>query len=190
MSGKLADFILFQVAWFACVLGAAHGRAALGISIALACVAWHLLTVADSLRQLLLLLVVGLLGTVVDALLMRLGATSYGAAVGPWPDFLAPAWITTLWIAFATLLRQTLSWLHGRPLLAALLGLVGGPLSSLAGVRSGALGWHAEPTFSPLVLGLSWALMTPLLIWLAQQRPFAGQPKSDCETRRCAPETS
>ena len=59
-----------------------------------------------------------------------------------------------------------LRWLWNRPGLAALLGLVGGPLAWWAGDRLGALDLVA-PGFSLCVIGLGWAALMPILLALA-----------------------
>lgn len=172
----VALFCLFQAAWFACVLGAAHDRAGLGI---LAVAAAVLVTWSLSDRrgvEVLLTLLAVLLGLAWDTLMLRAGWVRY-ASPGPGPLSLwAPAWILALWALFATLLRGPLSWLHGRPLLAAVLGGVGGPLSYLAAVRLGA-GSFQDTTQAMLILAAGWAVMTPVLTETARRLSATG-PKA------------
>ncbi len=156
----LAWFALFQAAWFACVLGAAHGRSGWGVLAVAAVVAltWAASNArADELRLTALALLMGLAW---DTALLQLGLLAY-ASPGPLPS-LAPLWILALWALFATLLRGPLAWLQGRPLLAAALGAVGGPLSYLAAVRLGA-GSFPDGSRALLVLALGWSVMTPAL---------------------------
>ena len=156
----VALFCLFQAAWLACVLGAAHDRAGLGF---LAVVAAVLVTWCLSDRpglEIVLTVLAVLLGLAWDTVMLRAGWVRY-ASPGPL-SLWAPAWILALWALFATLLRGPLSWLHGRPLLAAALGAIGGPLSYLAAVRLGA-GSFPDPTQALLILAAGWAVMTPVL---------------------------
>jgi hypothetical protein len=83
---------------------------------------------------------------------------------------MAPAWILALWVTFALTFSQSLRYLQSRLWLAALLGLLGGPLAYLGAAR----GWHvvtfAEPAWRGLLaLALGWALATPALAWLARR---------------------
>jgi hypothetical protein len=161
-----AGFVLFQAAWFACVVGAARGQAALGIVAVVAVVAilvaWSTRRAAD-----LWLVVLALaLGAVWDSLLIRTGVIEY-ASPGPLPGW-APAWILALWALFAPMLREPMRWLHGRPLLAAPFGAVGGVLSYVAAQRLGACVFP-DPALALLVLGAGWALIVPLLLAAAQR---------------------
>lgn len=66
------------------------------------------------------------------------------------------------------LTAASLRWLQPRPLLAAVLGLVGGPLAWYAGARLGALELP-DPSLALSVLGAGWAALMPLLLWLASR---------------------
>jgi hypothetical protein len=72
-----------------------------------------------------------------------------------------------LWINFATLVNVSLKWLHGRYLLAALPGAVGGPAACYGGAQLGAtrgvLGIR-----SGLVLVVAWSGAVPAIFWMAQ----------------------
>jgi len=162
----IVQFCLFQAAWFACVLGAAHGRVAAGLMAVAAVVLLHLAMSPARAAYLTLTVLAMLVGLVWDSWMVRQGWVQY-ASPGPLPH-LAPIWILALWALFATLLRGPLSWLHGRPLLAALLGGVGGPLSYLAAVRLGA-GSFPDPASALAALGAGWAVMTPVLVESARR---------------------
>jgi hypothetical protein len=168
-----AGFVLFQAAWFACVIGAARGQVALGIAAVVAVVAillaWSTRPGVD-LRLVLLALVIG---AVWDSLLALTGVVEY-ASPGPLPDW-APVWILALWALFAPMLREPMCWLHGRPVLAALLGAVGGPLSYAAAERLGACAFP-DPVLAIVVLGAGWALFVPLLLVAAQRLERAAAP--------------
>lgn len=158
-------FVLFQAAWFVCVLGAARGTPGLGIGAVAAVVgvllAWSTDRRAD-VRLLLLALVVGALW---DGLLARSGVAVYAS---PQPQLgTAPAWILAMWALLAPMLREPMRWLHGRPWLAALFGGVGGPLSYAAAQRLGACEFP-DPTVAWLALAAGWAVITPLLLAAAQ----------------------
>jgi hypothetical protein len=80
-----------------------------------------------------------------------------------------PLWVFVIWLQFATLFRYALHWLSGRYLLASLFGMVGGPLAYWGGSRLGAAVLGKEPVWSLLSLALTWAMVTPGLLWLSDQ---------------------
>ena len=178
-------FVLVQGAWLACVLGAASGQAgpaALGVAAAVAVVA-VLVAWSDARgAELRLIALAVVIGIVWDSLLVRTGVVVY-ASPGPLPGW-APVWILALWALFAPMLREPLRWLHGRPLLAALFGGIGGALSYDAARRLGACRFP-DPDLAWTVLGIGWALIVPLLL-LAAQRLVpapAASPASGREVR-------
>lgn len=166
----LINLTLYQVGWFACVLGAAAGRPRAGAVLALAMVVVHLALVADRATETRLVLASGALGLALDSLQLNLGVFRYpsGTLVGG----LAPLWIVALWMQFATLLHFGLRWMAGRYLLASLLGFLGGPLSFWGGERLGAIEFASPAAY--LALACVWAIAMPALVWLGdryQPRP-------------------
>ncbi len=160
----LALLVLSQLGWFACVLGAAQGRLALGLPLAGACLAAMLWVSSAPARDAVLVVLAVAVGGVWDTWLGAAGIVVY-ASPGPVAG-VAPAWILMLWALLGALLREPLAWLHRRTLLAVLLGGVGGALSYLGAVRLGA-GLLPEVTRALYTLALGWAVMTPLLLRLA-----------------------
>ncbi|MDQ6648356.1 MAG: DUF2878 domain-containing protein [Pseudomonadota bacterium] len=175
------SLIGYQLVWFAAVIGAAHGLAWPGV-VGLLIYASIQLVLARNIRVDLSLAATAIvLGFLLDGGLIRTGLASYAA---PWPSpALAPAWILALWAAFAMTFTQSLTWLQTRLWLAALMGLIGGPLAYLGAARA----WHvvvfAPPAWRGLLwLGVGWALATPLLAWLAQ-RGIAGKSATQAVLR-------
>ena len=166
LAGVVANLVGFELAWFACVLGAAHGWPGAGVAVAAVVIGLYLGLSALPARDGALILAAAVAGLVWDSLMIQLGWIVY-AEPGPLPT-LAPLWILALWALFAITLRVPLRWLHTRPVLAALLGAIGGPLSYLAAARLGACRF-AEPTAAVLALALGWAAITPLLLALAHR---------------------
>ena len=161
-----AVFVLFQTAWFACVVGAARGDPRVGVAVAAAVIA-TLVALSDEraveLRLVALALAVGLLW---DSMLLRLGLVNY-ASPGPLAD-VAPLWILALWALFAPMLREPMRWLHRRPALAVLFGALGGPLSYAAAERLGACSFP-DRGLALTVLGVGWGVVVPLLLAAAQR---------------------
>jgi hypothetical protein len=161
----VATVVAFQGAWFACVLGAAHGWPWAGVALALLVIV-GLIVCGDKPHVDALLIAVALaIGLAWDSALLRLGWIAY-AAPGSLPG-LAPAWILVLWALFAVTLREPMRALHRRLPLAAVLGAIGGPLSYLAAARLGAC-TLLRPDAALLALALAWAVITPLLLALAR----------------------
>ena len=161
----LINLALYQVGWFACVLGAANGRAWAGAGVALLLAAVHLTLVRDRARESRLLLAAAGLGLSLDSLQLNLGFFVYPS--GTPVAGLAPPWIIALWIQFATLLHFGLRWLSGRYALAAALGFLGGPLSFWGGERIGAIEFTSSAGY--LALACVWALAMPALVWLGDR---------------------
>ncbi|MDQ6619440.1 MAG: DUF2878 domain-containing protein [Pseudomonadota bacterium] len=160
------NFAAFQLAWFACVAGAARGTPWLGVFVAMAAVAAHASISARPRRELVLVLVAIAFGAVYDSSIAALGWITYNS--GEFVPGIAPHWILALWALFATTLNVSLRWLRGRRVAAALVGAVAGPLSYYAGERLGAL-VLVEPVAATLALAVGWAIFTPVLIEIAQR---------------------
>ena len=165
MARILLNAGLFQAAWFAAVLGASYERAWLGPLILLPVLAVNLTMASDRGSELKLWAVAGILGLLFDTALVAAGVFAPRHRFFPHP--FSPPWMIGLWLNFAATLNQSLGWLHGRPLLAALFGAIGGPLAYYGGARLGAT--EAIPGVDGLlVLAIGWGVMTPLLFKLAK----------------------
>ena len=162
---KIINVVLYQIGWFSCVLGAAWGYPFLGSLLALLLIAIHLLLAEARKAEMKLMICACLLGVVIDSSQQALGVFSFKTDPA-WPLWL-PLWIFVIWTQFATMFRFALYWLSGRYLLAALFGLLGGPLAYWGGVRLGAAEFGESILFSVITLALVWALVTPLLFWLS-----------------------
>lgn len=161
-----ANFLAFQIGWFACVLGGAHGLPWVGTGIALVIVAWHLTRAARPKQELLLVLSAAAIGALFDTLLIWLGWFTYSS--GTLIAGTAPHWMVALWMLFATTLNLSLAWLKRHLFVAALFGVIGGPLAYLGGEKLGALNFES-PNAGLIALAIGWALLTPLLAIIAQR---------------------
>jgi len=160
----VANFLTFQLGWFSCVLGAAHGLPWLGPLVVLAVVFLHLFLSSRPMHELRLIAAAMMLGLMIDSLLLASGWLQYPN--GAWLAGFAPYWIVAMWALFATTLNVSMRWLRGRTGLAALLGSIGGPLSYVAGQKMGAISFP-EPTYALMALSATWGLAMPLLTTLA-----------------------
>ena len=161
---KIINVVLYQIGWFSCVLGAAHGFPVSGALGALALVVVHLLLTDARMAEIRLLLAACLLGVMADSLQQATGLFTFKTDPR-WPLWL-PFWVFIIWAQFATLFRFALHWLAGRYLLGALFGALGGPLAYWGGIRLGAATFGESPLLTLVILALVWALMMPLLLRL------------------------
>jgi Protein of unknown function (DUF2878) len=165
-SGVLINVVLYQVGWFACVLGAARDRAGWGIALAMLIVCGGLLIAPRPSALAQLTVLTGVVGYSWDSWLAVLGLIRYSP--GPLTPPLAPLWILALWLLFSTTLHISLRWLQSRLGLAALLGALAAPLAYFAAARLGALTLpHTLPALGAQAAG--WALLLPLLLCLARR---------------------
>lgn len=158
----------YQAVWLAAVIGAGHGTAWPGV-LGMLVYALAQLALARNARVDLSLMAAALVfGFLLDGALIRSGLARYASG---WRDLqLAPAWILALWISFALTFSQSLRHLQNRLWLAALLGLLGGPLAYLGAARGWQVVSFAEPAWRGLlVLAAGWGLATPALAWLARR---------------------
>lgn len=162
----LINFIAFQAGWFAAVLGAANGMPWAGPVVIAAVIALHLFLVDRPRPELTLILVCGLIGAVMDSLLVAAGLVRY--PTGSVVDFLAPYWIVAMWMLFATTLNMSLGWLKPRKFVGALFGLIGGPLAYYTGFKLGGIEF-VNFELAIVALGIVWGASVPVLLILAER---------------------
>jgi hypothetical protein len=168
-SGKLAiliNFGLFQLGWFSCIVGAAHGLAWAGSCAVLLIVILHLFSAEQPMEAFKLVLLAVLIGAVWDSAMVMTGWIRFHD--GNFIQGVAPHWILALWALFATTLNVSLVWMRNRHLITVLLGAIGGPLSYWGGARIGAITF-VEPLPALIALAVGWALLMLLLMAAAQR---------------------
>ena len=163
---QLANFVVFEAAWFACILGVAHGRPVCGTAAVVAAIAWHVAICARPATELALVAILGAIGLVAESLVAAQGHVAYPA--GQPVAWLAPYWMVALWGELGIALNVTLRWLKRSPLLALALGAVCGPLSFLGGVRLGGARFVDEPA-ALVTLACMWAVLMPLVMWISDR---------------------
>ena len=166
MATVVTNAVLFQVGWFACVLGAANGTPWIGLVTVGAIAAWHLARAQNPASELRLLLLALLAGALFETLLAQTGWLRFegGLRIAG----MAPVWMAVLWANFATTLNVSLRPLRERLGLAALLGVIGAPLAYFGGSRLGALEL-VEAVPALLAIGADWLFLSPLLFLAARR---------------------
>ncbi len=167
--GVIGNLVLFQALWFTTVLGAAAGEVRPALAVLVLLLAWGPLTgslTGSSAGRDLRLVCFGVaLGAVVELLWVLPGLIEYRLQPVSW---LPPPWILLLWAGLAVSFHYSLSWLQGRPGLAAVFGAVGGVCSMAAGIRFGAASAPLGMVPLLVVYGLVFSLLVPLLAWRAR----------------------
>ena len=159
---RALNFILFQLGWLACAYSMLHRHPGWGVCAVLAVVMIHLGLCRRPLQELRLILLIGVVGMPIDMAQFKAGL------IVPlvWHPVATPMWFFALYALLATTLNASLGWLRGRPVLAAVLGAIGGPLAYYAGARIGAITLTGE---SLAVLGILWAGLMPGMIWTSRR---------------------
>jgi len=171
MRRRLANAVLFQLGWFACVLGAQRPWL---LPIALACLLAHFRWIARGRGEAWLVAGATLGGSALDSLLLHLGLFDFA---GDSP--LLPPWLALLWALFATTLNHCLAWTARPWWLGSLLGAVGGPLSYLGGAQLAGVGLPLGLWITLPLLALIWAGLLPVLHGLAGRcRRWAPPPSA------------
>lgn len=160
MRERIANAVLFQLGWLACVLG---GNS-LWLLLAVAALVIHLRWISSWAAEGRLILCVVIVGTAVDSVLRYLDVFRFADA-----SPLIPLWLMLLWALLATTLRHCLAW-SARPWwLASGLGAVGGALSYYAGGRLAGVQFPYGEAATLIVIGLLWAGLFPLLHLMARR---------------------
>jgi hypothetical protein len=160
------NFIAFQVGWFSSVLGAAKEMPWLGPLVLIGVVIIHLRQAHRPELEVGLIIACGVIGAHFDSILVALGWVTY--ASGYISTSLAPYWIVTMWMLFATTLNRSMGWLKGKLMLATVLGGIAGPMSYIAGQKLGGMQF-VEPVAALVFLAVGWAAVMPVLMILASR---------------------
>ena len=176
---------LYQAVWFAGVLSATR-PAFLWLPpvmfIAMASVHW---VAWPALRRRALVVIATALaaGLLLDSLMERAGVMTLSRAWMPLP--FTPIWLLSLWAGFGLYIAIGLDFMHGRFPLAAVAGLLGGPLAYRAGVPFGAVSLPDSEWASLGILGCAWAGVFAFLIWLAGRIPENTKACRESSRGRC-----
>ncbi len=176
MSLVLVNIICFQISWFACVLGAAHGMPWLGPAVTLPVAALHLYKATSKKTEFTLMLLTVLFGSLFDQSILVAGLIHYPAT--NFPGYLLPIWMVALWFGFSTALNVSLRWMRQHMVIGSIFGFIGGPLAYISGEKLGAMQLVEFNTLM-IVLGLGWALIVPSLLLLSTK--LDGYAKNNAE---------
>ncbi len=163
----IINFLLFQLGWFACVLGGAYDQALLGSLIALTIIAYHCYRAPDAIKEGRLLLLALVIGLIFESIITAQGFAQYNN--GQLLDFIAPLWMILMWPLFATTLNLSMRWMKGLSLIiVAIIGALFAPLAYYAGNRLGAVSYD-DITISLLIIAMAWAVLLPVLVVMSSK---------------------
>ena len=177
-----ANLIGYQAAWFIAVGFAARGLAWPGM---LACLGFAAISYWSSPLKRSDLRLVGtalLCGLLLDGTLAATGWLRYAAPLPALPALPGPAWIATLWVAFAMTLQHSLQWLMVRPLSAVLFGAIGGPLAYWGASRGFDAVVFTMPVHATVLLSAGWGIAMSLLVFVARRASPENSVRNEVST--------
>ncbi|MFM8534587.1 MAG: DUF2878 domain-containing protein [Acidimicrobiia bacterium] len=153
---QLLNDTLYQVGWFACVLGAAARRPWTGFAIAMALIGAHLALSEQRTIEVRLVVLATAVGVVIE--MIQIAAGTYRFTSGTLLDALPPPWLLAMWAQFAATFRFSMRGVITRSVPAVLFGAAGGPLAFLAGEALGAVTLLPPRGYGLLRLSICWAI--------------------------------
>lgn len=162
----ILNLVLFQIGWVVTVAGAAEGYWWAGPVSLLVLAAITFRLTPWPRTDFALMCAACLIGLLVDTAYVQLGLLRFSEPV-PFMG-LAPIWILGMWMSFALTLNHSMRFFKQHMGLAAVFGLIGGPLAYfVAADKFAAAEMLASPWLVYGAIGVVWALVTPLLLSLA-----------------------
>jgi hypothetical protein len=167
-----ANFVGYQLVWFAVVATAGGTRPWLGLAAAAAFITLQMALSDRRALDLRLLALALLLGLTIDGTLSELGWIRYAGPSPAVPPGGAPLWILALWTSFSLTLTRSLAWLSTHPVWAAVFGAIGGPIAYWSAAR----GFHAvrfaPPSYRAIAaLAVGWSAGMTVLFYVVRRFP-------------------
>ena len=160
--------VVFQIAWFLCVLGY-WPIAVLALLVTLLI---HQKYFVEDKTEWWLILGFGSLGVVCDSVIATSGLIQFSQSIpvtlGGFQISVAPIWLWCLWFAFATTLSHSLLWLYRYMTVLRIAAFIFVPLSYFTGAKiSGSV--LVYPWLALFAEGVLWLVILPLGITIAHQ---------------------
>ena len=149
------NLVSFNLAWFGLVYWGNNF-----IPFAFLLLITHVFFIAQSSRELQLILAITFIGIFVDSLLVHFNVFIFvnGGHI--------PFWLMMLWACFATTISHSLRFLSGSKLLQLLVGAVFAPLSYIAGYKFQAVDFGQSMGSTYLLLSVIWTGLFVLFFYL------------------------
>jgi len=168
MKYKIINTFEHQAIWWSSVLGAIFAIPYLGPIVVVPVIIFHLNYISDEDHELSLIVVVALLGTAMDTFYNIFGIVEYRGTY-QFAEWLAPMWITSMWVSFSTTINHSLKKVNSNKLIGVLLGAIFGPIAYLAGERYGAIELIRPKSIALIILSISWGGIIPLLFVISNE---------------------
>lgn len=162
----IINAVLFQLNWFACVIGGANDQLWLPL-LTLSALLVQSARSASRREDIFLVAGVAAVGFALDSIWIRLGILEFAS------DGLAPVWIVMMWMGVALTINHSLQWLQGLPILGGVLAALSAPLCYLGGAQFGAVA--VEPA-GLLLIAAVWLLVFSGIFYLARVTGSSPQP--------------
>ena len=162
----IINIISFEIGWFACVLGAAHEYFWLGPIVVAGLMILHFYLHKNWTSEIQLFTLCLLIGFAFDSLFIWLGIYEPKRGWLPYP--LTTIWLVAMWVNFALTMNVSLRRLQSFLIGAAVLGAAAGPLAYFGGHKLQALQIVDSLSVNLFFISLGWAIITPLLFYLAR----------------------
>ncbi|MDX2132695.1 MAG: DUF2878 domain-containing protein [Planctomycetota bacterium] len=157
------NVVAYDALWAVAIVGATRSWWWAGPLLIVVSAAGQLVLSPSPGREALVILAGSLVGVGLDYAALRMGLLSFDGGAGAFVlVFFA------LWVNFGTTLRPSLSWMWRRPVLAAGLGAVGGPLAYWVGSRIGAIGLGERMWMTLAWVGVQYGVVLPIWMRLAR----------------------
>ena len=166
-ASNLLNFVFFQGVWFLTVIAAANNSWLPGVIGFIVVLVVHYQLFSTARADCLLAVCAILVGLIIETVFVQTELLVYSAKT-PLAG-VVPVWVLILWANFALIMNGCLSWLHGRYILAAILGFLGAPLSYLGGIQLGAAVAGTDLRIVLLSAAFAYAIVTPCFLYMAQR---------------------
>ncbi len=168
MKKKIINNLSYQLIWWVSVFGAIFGFPLAGFLVMLPLLALHFVFISKNRNEVYLLIIAAIAGTAMDTVLNIFNIVSYSGTFA-FANWLAPLWITSMWIGFSMTINHSLKWLNNKKGLAFLLGMIFGPLAYVAGNRYGAVSLYTPEIVPLVILSILWGLIIPGLYLVSEK---------------------
>ena len=128
----------------------------------------HVIRFIGNSSEIKLIILFGILGTLIDTGMAYFGILRYQGTYFA-DTIMAPLWITAMWCGFSATINHSLSWLRNRYISSAVLGLIFGPLSYIAGAKFGAIEYDTAPIIALIIISIVYGIATPLMYFVNEK---------------------
>lgn len=162
---KIANALGYQAVWFATLISVSKGHFWFGFFTSLVFAALMLCFGGKAKQDSRIVLIGLILGMAIDTLFTSTGWIQYAQS---WSSVsLAPLWIIALWLSFSFTLNHSMAFLRQNYAMAALFGLLGGPLAYWCADRVfNVIDYGTDIAFVMAGLGICWGLVIPAIFFI------------------------